>query len=69
MRKVVAASPTEPVESATPAVEVDPDAGQPMTADDPLSRLVGSVTDASPTDSSKKYGYLAEAVAPTVPCD
>jgi excisionase family DNA binding protein len=41
--------------------------GRPMTADDPLSQLVGSVTDAPPTDSSKKYEYLAEAAAPLVP--
>jgi excisionase family DNA binding protein len=38
--------------------------GRPMTADDPLSRLVGSVTDAPPTDSSRKYEYLADAIAP-----
>jgi excisionase family DNA binding protein len=37
---------------------------RPMTADDPMSKLVGSVTDAPPTDSSKKYEYLADAIAP-----
>jgi excisionase family DNA binding protein len=41
--------------------------GRPMTADDPLSQLVGSVTDAPPTDSSKKYEYLADAIAPKAP--
>jgi len=41
--------------------------GRPMTADDPLSQMVGSVTDAPPTDSSKKYEYLADAVAPKAP--
>ncbi|HLH25703.1 MAG TPA: helix-turn-helix domain-containing protein [Chloroflexota bacterium] len=35
---------------------------RPMTADDPMSKLVGSVTDAPPTDSSKKYEYLADAI-------
>ena len=37
---------------------------RPMTADDPMSKLVGSVTDAPPTDSSKKYEYLADAIVP-----
>jgi excisionase family DNA binding protein len=39
--------------------------GRPMTFDDPLWELVGSATDAQPTDASKKYEYLAEALAPT----
>ena len=30
-----------------------------MTWDDPMSKLVGSATDAPPTDSSKKYEYLS----------
>jgi len=37
---------------------------RPMTWDDPMSKLVGSATDAPPTDSSKKYEYLADAIAP-----
>src|SRR5713226_3581492 len=40
---------------------------RPMTWDDPMSKLVGSATDAPPTDSSKKYEYLADAVAPEKP--
>jgi excisionase family DNA binding protein len=40
---------------------------RPMTWDDPMSKLVGSATDALPTDSSKKYEYLADAVAPDRP--
>ncbi len=35
--------------------------GKPLTFDDPLWKLVGSATDAQPTDSSKKHEYLAEA--------
>jgi hypothetical protein len=35
-----------------------------MTFDDPLFELIGSVTDAQPTDSSRKYEYLANAIAP-----
>jgi hypothetical protein len=42
-------------------------AGRPMTFDDPLFQLIGSVTDAPPTDSSKKYEYLADAIAPKQP--
>lgn len=38
--------------------------GRALRYDDPLWRLVGSVTDARPTDSTKKYQYLAEASAP-----
>ncbi len=37
---------------------------QPLTRDDPLWELVGSATDAPPTDASKKYEYLAEAYTP-----
>jgi excisionase family DNA binding protein len=40
---------------------------RPMTWDDPMSKLVGSATDAPPTDSSKKYEYLADAIAPEKP--
>ncbi|GEM_PF-6384670 len=35
--------------------------GRAMTKDDPLSKLVGSVTNAEPTDASKIYEYLADA--------
>ena len=34
--------------------------GKPMTADDPFWQLVGSATDAVPTDAAKKHEYLAE---------
>jgi excisionase family DNA binding protein len=40
---------------------------RPMTWDDPMSKLVGSAIDAPPTDSSKKYEYLADAIAPKTP--
>jgi excisionase family DNA binding protein len=42
-------------------------AGRPMTLDDPLFKLIGSAGDAAPTDSSKKYEYLADAMAPKAP--
>lgn len=32
-----------------------------LTRDDPLWELVGSATDAPPTDAAKKHEYLAEA--------
>ncbi len=38
--------------------------GRPLTFDDPLWELVGSATEAEPTDASRKYEYLAEALAP-----
>jgi excisionase family DNA binding protein len=38
--------------------------GRPLTFDDPLWELVGSATDAEPTDASRKYEYLAEAPTP-----
>lgn len=34
---------------------------RPLTRDDPLWQLVGSATDAPPTDAAKKHEYLAEA--------
>src|SRR5688572_25932365 len=34
--------------------------GRPLTYDHPLWKLVGSATDAPPTDASKKYEYLAD---------
>ncbi len=37
---------------------------QPLTRDDPLWELVGSATDAPPTDAAKKHEYLAEAYTP-----
>ncbi len=40
-----------------------------MTFDDPLFELIGSATDAAPTDSSKKYEYLAEAFANKPECE
>ncbi len=36
--------------------------GQPLTREDALWKLVGSATWAEPTDSSKKYEYLAEGL-------
>ncbi len=48
------------IEVAPPAHRED----QRLTRDDPLWRLVGSATDASPTDASKKHKYLAEAYTP-----
>jgi len=41
--------------------------GKALSSGDPLWELVGSATDAEPTDASKKYEYLAEALAPTRP--
>lgn len=38
--------------------------GRQLTPDNPLWQLVGSVTDAGPTDASKKHEYLAEAYSP-----
>jgi excisionase family DNA binding protein len=50
----------EPVAART----VQPSSGRapvrPMTWDDPMSKLVGSATDAPPTDSGKKYEYLGK---------
>lgn len=37
--------------------------GRPMTFDDPLFKLIGSATDAPPTDSSRKYEYLVDALS------
>ena len=37
---------------------------RPLTRDDPLWELVGSATDAPPTDAAKKHEYLAEAYTP-----
>ena len=48
------------VEVAPPAHHED----QRLTRDDPLWELVGSATDAPPTDAAKKHEYLAEAYTP-----
>lgn len=37
--------------------------GRPVTADDALSLMIGSVTDASPSGASMKREYLAKAFA------
>jgi hypothetical protein len=39
--------------------------GRPLTFEDPLWELVGSATEADPTDASKKYQYLGEALTPS----
>lgn len=41
--------------------------GKPLTAADPLWKLVGSATSAQPTDATKKHEYLAEAFTPHQP--
>ncbi len=52
----------DPEEQPNPGLK-----GKPLTFQDPLWELVGSATDAEPTDASKKYEYLAEALAPSQP--
>jgi excisionase family DNA binding protein len=41
--------------------------GRPLTYAHPLWALVGSATDAPPTDASRKHEYLADALAPRQP--
>jgi excisionase family DNA binding protein len=53
-----------PVAPKTPRAQKHVPAGRPLTYDHPLWKLVGSATDAPPTDASKKYEYLAD-VSPT----
>ena len=55
-------TPVEP-RSAKTAKRAREPAGRPLNHDDPLWKLVGSATDAPPTDASKKYEYLSEAFA------
>src|SRR5690242_16911405 len=50
-------SPVEPKQEQPASAQPK---GRPLTFDDPLWELVGSATDAEPTDASKKYEYLAE---------
>ena len=57
----------EPVAPRSARTRVARRTVRPMTWDDPMSRLVGSAADAPPTDSSKKYEYLADAIAPETP--
>jgi excisionase family DNA binding protein len=59
---------TAPVPAKTGQAKTAPTTIRPMTWDDPMSKLVGSATDAPPTDSSKKYEYLADAMAPEKSC-
>jgi excisionase family DNA binding protein len=56
-----------PIEPQLVQQESSSPRGRPLTFDDPLWEIVGSATDAEPTDASKKYEYLAEALAPTQP--
>ena len=67
VRKEVVDQLTEPVEPKTGQAKPARPAGRPITFDDPLFKLIGSATDAEPTDSSKKYEYLADAIAPKAP--
>jgi excisionase family DNA binding protein len=57
----------EPLQPHATKLDQPGAAGRPMTLDDPLFKLIGSATDAAPTDSSKKYEYLADAIAPKAP--
>ncbi len=57
----------EPVTSKSAKARAARETVRPMTWDDPMSKLVGSATDAPPTDSSRKYEYLADAAAPETP--
>jgi len=41
--------------------------GRVLTYDDPLWQLVGSATDARPSDAAKKHEYLADAFSPVDP--
>jgi excisionase family DNA binding protein len=54
----------QPVEPKNEQPQTMVPQGRPLTFDDPLWGLVGSATDAEPTDSSKKYEYLAEGWSP-----
>lgn len=53
-----------PVRPEMPETNSPEFGGRPLTYDDPLWELVGSATDAEPTDASQKHAYLAEALAP-----
>ena len=59
--------PAEPVKPKAAKTKRVSQRARPMTADDPMSKLLGSVTDVPPTDSSRKYEYLADAIAPKHP--
>src|SRR5687767_5059243 len=49
-----------PVAPKHPGVQKRVRTGRPLTYDHPLWKLVGSATDAPPTDASKKYEYLGD---------
>ena len=67
VRREAIAEFVKPVEPGAPNDNRRGPASRPLTYDDPLWQLVGSVTDAEPTDASKKYEYLADAIAPQKP--
>jgi excisionase family DNA binding protein len=48
----------QPVEPVLPADRDSATAGRALTFTDPLWQLVGSATDAAPSDATKKYEYL-----------
>jgi excisionase family DNA binding protein len=67
VRKEAVDQLTQPVALKSARTRVARRTVRPMTWDDPMSKLVGSATDAPPTDSSKKYEYLADTIAPEAP--
>lgn len=48
----------KPEEPENPGAGSQRGNGKPLTFDDPLWQLVGSATDAAPSDASRKYAYL-----------
>lgn len=54
-----------PFEPGQPTSGATRRAGRALTREDPLWELVGSASDAHPSDASKKHEYLADALAPT----
>ena len=50
-----------PIEPKKPALGRTGRAGRTLSYDDPLWKLVGSATDARPTDATRKHEYLADS--------
>ncbi len=67
MRKEDVEGMLTPVEPGEPKTKRRRPGGRPLTYDDPIWKLVGSASDAAPTDASKKHEYLADAFGPQKP--
>ena len=61
VRKEAVEKLVTPIEPKASVPTSRPPLGRPLSYEDALWKLIGSATDAEPTDAAEKHEYLAEA--------